>query len=84
MGIIKPTNKSVESFKGLHLYHAGFSNCSMRVRIALEEKKLAWTNHLVDLSDPYLSVAQGTPVIWFEFPTSNSTGVCFSGSECGC
>lgn len=49
MGIIKPTNTSVESFKGLHLYHAGFSNCSMRVRIALEEKKLAWTSHLVDL-----------------------------------
>ena len=49
MGIVKPTNTSVESFKGLHLYHAGFSNCSMRVRIALEEKKLAWTNHPVDL-----------------------------------
>lgn len=49
MGIIKPTNTSVESLEGLHLYHAGFSNCSMRVRIALEEKKLAWTSHLVDL-----------------------------------
>ena len=49
MGIIIPTNTSVESFKGLHLYHAGFSNCSMRVRIALEEKGLDWTNHLVDL-----------------------------------
>jgi len=49
MGIIKPTNTSVESFKGLHLYHAGFSNCSMRVRIALEEKKLDWTSHLIDL-----------------------------------
>lgn len=49
MGIIKPTNTSVENFKGLHLYHAGFSNCSMRVRIALEEKKLDWTSHLVDL-----------------------------------
>ena len=49
MGIIIPTNTSVESFKGLHLYQAGFSNCSMRVRIALEEKGLDWTNHLVDL-----------------------------------
>lgn len=49
MGIIKPTNKSVESFEGLHLYHAGFSNCSMRVRIALEEKKQNWTSHFIDL-----------------------------------
>lgn len=38
MAIIKPTNKSVESFKGLHLYHADMSNCAMRVRLALEEK----------------------------------------------
>ncbi|MFT6984788.1 MAG: glutathione S-transferase [Psychromonas sp.] len=50
MGIIKPTNKSVESLKGLHLYHTGFSNCAMRVRIALEEKGLDWTSHPVDLS----------------------------------
>ena len=49
MGIIKPTNTSVESFKGLHLYHTGFSNCSMRVRIALEEKNLEWTSHFLDL-----------------------------------
>ena len=49
MGIIKPTNTSVKSFKGLHLYHADFSNCSMRVRIALEEKKRDWTSHNVDL-----------------------------------
>lgn len=50
MGIIKATNKSVENFKGLHLYHAGFSNCAMRVRITLEEKKLDWTSHLINLS----------------------------------
>ncbi|MGF1759903.1 glutathione S-transferase family protein [Photobacterium sagamiensis] len=49
MGIIKPTNKSVESLKGLHLYHTGFSNCAMRVRIALEEKGLEWESHEVDI-----------------------------------
>ncbi|WP_299691601.1 glutathione S-transferase family protein [uncultured Vibrio sp.] len=49
MGIIKPTNKSVESFKGLHLYHAGMSNCAMRVRLTLEEKGLDWTSHLLNL-----------------------------------
>jgi glutathione S-transferase len=50
MGIIKPTNKSVESLKGLHLYHAGMSNCAMRVRLTLEEKGLDWTSHLLDLT----------------------------------
>lgn len=49
MGIIKPTNTSVESLKGLHLYHTGFSNCAMRVRIVLEEKELDWTSHPVNL-----------------------------------
>ncbi|MGV2989876.1 glutathione S-transferase family protein [Vibrio sp. E150_011] len=49
MGIIKPTNTTVEQLKGLHVYHTGFSNCAMRVRIALEEKGLPWTSHLIDL-----------------------------------
>ncbi|MGB5996756.1 MAG: glutathione S-transferase family protein [Marinomonas sp.] len=50
MGIITPTNKAVLEHKGLHLYHAGISNCSMRVRMTLEEKKLAWTSHHFDLT----------------------------------
>lgn len=49
MGIISPTNESVLELKGLHLYHAGVSNCSMRVRITLEEKGLPWTSHHVDI-----------------------------------
>jgi glutathione S-transferase/GST-like protein len=49
MGVIVPTNTEVESFKGLHLYHTGFSNCAMRVRIALEEKGLEWTSHPINL-----------------------------------
>jgi glutathione S-transferase len=49
MGIIKPTNKSVERLSGLHLYHAGMSNCAMRVRLTLEEKGLDWTSHLLSL-----------------------------------
>ena len=49
MGVVTPTNKEVLDFKGLHLYHAGVSNCSMRVRLTLEEKKLPWTSHHVDL-----------------------------------
>jgi glutathione S-transferase len=47
--IIEPTNKSVTELKGLHLFHADISNCSMRVRMALAEKGLPWTSHHLDL-----------------------------------
>ena len=47
--IVEPTNKSVTEPKGLHLFHADISNCSMRVRIALAEKGLPWTSHHLDL-----------------------------------
>lgn len=49
MAVIMPSNKSVESLKGLHLYHGDISNCSMRVRMALCEKGLDWTSHHLDL-----------------------------------
>ena len=49
MGEITPTNESVLEFEGLHLYHSGVSNCSMRVRIALEEKGLPWTSHHLNI-----------------------------------
>jgi len=49
MGIVTPTNKDVLDFKGLHLYHAGISNCAMRVRVTLEEKNLPWTSHHLDI-----------------------------------
>ncbi len=49
MGAVTPTNKEVLGFKGLHLYHAGVSNCSMRVRITLEEKGLKWASHHLNI-----------------------------------
>ncbi|MEM6641159.1 MAG: glutathione S-transferase family protein [Pseudomonadota bacterium] len=49
MAIIEPKNKSVLALKGLHLYHSGISNCSMRVRMTLEEKGLEWDSHHLDL-----------------------------------
>ena len=49
MVVIVPTNKSVETLEGLHLYHGDISNCSMRVRMALIEKALPWTSHHLDL-----------------------------------
>ena len=49
MVIITPKDKSVEKVKGIHLYHGGISNCSMRVRMTLIEKGLDWTSHHIDL-----------------------------------
>ena len=49
MGFVAPTNQSVLAFKGLHLYHSGVSNCSMRVRMTLEEKELPWTSHHLNI-----------------------------------
>jgi glutathione S-transferase len=45
---ISTSNTSVQQLQGLHLYHAGWSNCSMRVRMTLEEKQLPWTSHHLD------------------------------------
>jgi len=39
----------LRALTGLHLWHAGNSNCSQRVRLVLEEKQLPWTAHSVDL-----------------------------------
>lgn len=56
------TDAEVQALEGLHLYHAKVSNCSMRVRLLLEEKGLAWTSHLLDatrqdnLTDSYLRI----------------------------
>ncbi len=47
--IVEPSNKSVTELRGLHLFHADISNCSMRVRMALAEKGLPWTSHHLDL-----------------------------------
>lgn len=62
MAIIVPTDKSVETFEGIHLYHGDISNCSMRVRMTLIEKGLPWTGHHLDLkrkeniSDAYFGI----------------------------
>ncbi len=62
MAIVEPENKSVKDFEGLHLYHGDISNCSMRVRMTLEEKGLKWVSHHIDLkkkeniSDEYFGI----------------------------
>lgn len=49
MPVITPSNQSVQKLEGLHLYHSGISNCSMRVRITLEEKSLPWVSHHLNI-----------------------------------
>ena len=49
MPVLKSSNPDVLALKGLHLYHAGLSNCSMRVRWLLDEKGLDWTSHPLNL-----------------------------------
>lgn len=50
MPTIETTNPALLGFKGLHLYHAHISNCSARVRLLLEEKKIPWESHHIFLA----------------------------------
>lgn len=49
MGLYASDHPDVPGMKGLQLFHYVMSNCSQRVRLALEEKGLEWTSHHVDL-----------------------------------
>jgi len=49
MGLYASSNPDVKNLVGLHLYHFFLSNCSQRVRFALEEKGLPWTSHHLNL-----------------------------------
>lgn len=42
-------NQDILNTKGIHLFHYATSNCAMRVRLVLEEKKLPWVDRYVDL-----------------------------------
>jgi glutathione S-transferase len=50
MGLHQSDHPDVPAMKGLHLFHFVLSNCSQRVRLALEEKGLVWTSHHLDLA----------------------------------
>jgi glutathione S-transferase len=50
MGLYASTSAEAKGLAGLHLYHFVMSNCSQRVRIALEEKGLPWTSHHLNLA----------------------------------
>ena len=46
---IRPTNDpDIKFMKGIHLFHYSQSNCSMRIRLLLEEKGLPWKSHYIN------------------------------------
>jgi len=49
MGLYDSPSPEVRDLEGLHLYHFVMSNCSQRVRLALEEKGLEWESHHLNL-----------------------------------
>ena len=50
MSLYVSDHPDVPAMKGLHLFHFSLSNCSQRVRLALEEKALVWTSHHLNLA----------------------------------
>jgi glutathione S-transferase len=49
MPIIPPGREDLKELQGIHLWHAGMSNCSQRCRITLAELGLQWESHEVNL-----------------------------------
>ena len=49
MPIISTSNPDLTGLKGIHLWHAGLSTCSQRVRITLAELDLRFESHIVNL-----------------------------------
>ena len=48
MGLYESDHPDVPGMKGLHLFHFVISNCPERIRLDLEEKRLAWTSHYIE------------------------------------
>ena len=47
---IRPTeNPDILAMRGLNLFHYSYSNCSMRIRLFLDEKGIPWNDQFVDL-----------------------------------
>jgi glutathione S-transferase len=50
MAEIETMRPDIRALSGVHLFHFGMSNCSQRVRLALEEKGVKWISHSVNLT----------------------------------
>ena len=46
---IRTQRDDIRAIKDVHLFHFAVSNCSQRVRITLEEKRVPWVDHHVNL-----------------------------------
>ena len=42
--------REVREWQGLHVFHAGFSTCSQKLRMYLQAKGLEWISHPIDLA----------------------------------
>jgi len=49
MPIIEPGNRGLKNLNGLHLWHAGLSTCSQRVRVTLTELGQDFESHVLNL-----------------------------------
>lgn len=49
MAIIEPGNPELKNLKGIHLWHAGLSSCSQRVRVTLAELEQDFDSHVLNL-----------------------------------
>lgn len=49
MPLIETQRQDIRLLKGVHLFHFAGSNCSQRVRFVLEEKRVPWESHHVNL-----------------------------------
>jgi glutathione S-transferase len=49
MPVIEPGNSELKNLQGIHLWHAGMSTCSQRVRITLAELGQSFESHIIDL-----------------------------------
>jgi glutathione S-transferase len=57
MALYTSDHPDIPKMRGLHLFHFAISNCSQRVRMALEEKGLEWESHHLNLpGNEHLSV----------------------------
>jgi len=67
MPVIETQRDDIRNLKGVHVFHFAGSNCSQRVRFALDEKGVKWISHHVDL----IKCENATP----EFVAINPKGV---------
>ena len=49
MPVLESSDPAITGMKGLHVYYHFMSNCAQRVCMTMEEKKLEWTPHAVNL-----------------------------------